>query len=110
MLICYIFTVYFLRLIYLLIIRKPCKKPEKILLIFGSGGHTTELLMMFKDYDFSAMKKIYFLRASSDKTSEKRILLFVEKNNVFFDYFEIYFKQKKTLLIIYYNCLINKKF
>jgi len=52
------------------------------MLIFGSGGHTTELLMTFKDYDFKKWSRVYFVKAETDKTSENKIRAFVETYKV----------------------------
>ena len=38
------------------------------MLIFGSGGHTTKLMHLSKDFSFSHYKKIVFVRAESDIT------------------------------------------
>jgi len=53
------------------------------MLIFGSGGHTTEILMTFRNYDFKKWKNVYFVKAETDKTSENKIRDFVKTNNVF---------------------------
>lgn len=52
------------------------------MIVFGSGGHTTEMLMTYKDYDFSQFDKIIFVRAATDKTSEGKIYDYLQKNNV----------------------------
>jgi hypothetical protein len=54
------------------------------MLIFGSGGHTTELLSIFKKYDFSKLIDIYFVRAETDKTSEKKIYSYIKEENVIY--------------------------
>lgn len=46
------------------------KKKINIIIVFGSGGHTTEMLMLFKNYDFiNRCNLVYFIRAESDKSS-----------------------------------------
>lgn len=57
-------------------------QTKSIMIVFGSGGHTTEMLMTYKDYDFSQFDKIIFVRAATDKTSEGKIYDFLQKNNV----------------------------
>ena len=62
--------------------KKKTKERNSIMLIFGSGGHTTELLMTFKDYDFKKWSRVYFVKAETDKTSENKIRAFVETYKV----------------------------
>ena len=45
-------------------------KKINIIIVFGSGGHTTEMLMLFKNYDFiNRCDLVHFIRAESDKSS-----------------------------------------
>lgn len=47
---------------------------RNLLIVFGSGGHTTEMLMIFKDYDFQTRcDTIYMIRAHTDTNSENRV-------------------------------------
>lgn len=40
------------------------------MIVYGSGGHTTEMLMILKDYDFiQKAEKVYFVKADTDKGS-----------------------------------------
>lgn len=40
-------------LVLLRILKKSTyNKKKKMLILFGSGGHTSEILMIFKDYNF----------------------------------------------------------
>lgn len=55
---------------------------DSIMLIFGSGGHTTELLMTFKNFDFQKWRNIYFVKAESDTTSENKIKDYLKTNKV----------------------------
>lgn len=55
---------------------------DSLMLIFGSGGHTTELLMTFKNFDFQKWKRIYFVKAESDVTSENKIKDYLKTNKV----------------------------
>lgn len=43
------------------------------MVIFGSGGHTTEMLHMIKDLKASNLSPLYFLTAHSDVTSMGKI-------------------------------------
>jgi len=43
------------------------------MLIFGSGGHTSEMLMLMKDFNFHDYETIYFLKASSDVTTQQKV-------------------------------------
>ncbi len=55
---------------------------RSIMLIFGSGGHTTELLMTFKNFDFQAWKNVYFVKAESDITSQNKVVDYIKTNKV----------------------------
>lgn len=39
------------------------------MIVFGSGGHTTEMLLMIKDINFSLYKKVTFVIGHSDTWS-----------------------------------------
>jgi hypothetical protein len=62
--------------------RKNKRIPENIMIIFGSGGHTSEILMLFKDYDFKQHKKLYFLYASTDTSSMTKALTYFKQEKV----------------------------
>jgi len=66
----------------LLLFKKP--QQRSIMIIFGSGGHTTEMLMLFKNFDFSQYgnKKIHFIIANTDTTSRAKILDYIQNNQV----------------------------
>lgn len=66
------------------LMQKSKIKSNKIslMLIFGSGGHTTELLMTFKNFDFQKWKNIYFVKAETDVTSENKIKDYIKTNKV----------------------------
>jgi hypothetical protein len=53
------------------------------MVIFGSGGHTSEMLFLLKDYDaIKRCKKIYFVKASSDILCENKVKHFLEDHKV----------------------------
>ena len=54
------------------------------MIVFGSGGHTTEMLFLIKDFNFEVFKHIYFVVAQTDKNSKSRILEFIANNQVKF--------------------------
>jgi Oligosaccharide biosynthesis protein Alg14 like. len=62
--------------------KKTKTEPKTMMLIFGSGGHTTELLMTFKDYDFKKWKNVIFVKAETDTTSENKIRDYMKTNHV----------------------------
>jgi hypothetical protein len=71
--------------------RKVLEISEKtslgMMIIFGSGGHTAEMLFLIKDYDFiSRCKKIYFVRADTDILCENKVKHFLEDEKVISDY------------------------
>ena len=56
-----------------------------IMIIFGSGGHTSEMLMIMKDFKFKEYKNIYLLKASSDVTSQKKFDVYLKQNGLDID-------------------------
>lgn len=77
--------IYFIRLIQIKCFRKKVVKPETIMIIFGSGGHTSEMLMIIKDFDFRQYKKIYFFKASSDITTRPKFDAYYKEHNLQID-------------------------
>ena len=54
-----------------------------MMIVFGSGGHTTEMLMLFKNYDFiSNCDMVYMVRAESDQGSLPRVKGYFEDHMV----------------------------
>jgi hypothetical protein len=86
----YLFAGYYLtRVSYVFIsgkLNKSASNKKTMMLIFGSGGHTTELLMTFKNFDFTQWQKIYFVKAETDITSENKIKDYVSTNKVTLDF------------------------
>jgi len=83
-----VLTYYVVQILRLFILKKVVGRSlENIMIIFGSGGHTTEMLMLFKDYDFSryAKGKIHFVLAKTDTTSKAKILDYFKNNHVNID-------------------------
>ncbi len=80
------FFLYFLRYIQIKFLRKSQKSyPKTIMIIFGSGGHTSEILMIIKDFNFNEYEKIYFLKASSDVTSQQKFEAYLKQNDLNID-------------------------
>lgn len=50
------------------------------MIVFGSGGHTTEMLLMIKELDFNLYEKLYFVMGHSDTWSQTKIQDFFLKN------------------------------
>ena len=46
---------------------------KKLMIVFGSGGHTTEMLLMLKKFDFQSYKHVYFVLGHSDTWSATKI-------------------------------------
>lgn len=61
-----------------------------MMIVFGSGGHTSEILMILKKYDLSSLNHLYFVKAETDTTSEKKARTFFTENNVKIDYSKVY--------------------
>lgn len=38
-------------------------KDKSLMIVFGSGGHTTEMLMMLEQIDLSKYKRVFFVVA-----------------------------------------------
>ena len=53
--------------------RKIKVKPASTMIIFGSGGHTTEMLRIISNLSLSQISPIYFVVARSDHTSVEKI-------------------------------------
>jgi len=51
---------------------KPLNR-KTLLVVFGSGGHTSEMLFVLKTLDFSAYRKVTFVVGHSDKWSPTKI-------------------------------------
>ena len=80
-----ILTYYVAQIIRLLIFKRYKNNDSKsIMLIFGSGGHTTEMLMLFKNFNFEqySKNKIHFVLAKTDTTSKAKILDYIQQNKV----------------------------
>lgn len=55
-----------------------CEK--KVMIVFGSGGHTTEMLMMIKSMEFKTYVEVFFVIGHSDTWSLTKIQDFFLKN------------------------------
>lgn len=52
-------------------------KKLKMLMLFGSGGHTGEMLMTFKDFEFQERcQHVYLMHSSADPHEPSRVLSF----------------------------------
>ncbi len=56
-----------------------------LLFVLGSGGHTSEMLYMMQQMDFSLYKKIHVVHASTDLISRPKMMEFLGTNNSGFD-------------------------
>lgn len=50
------------------------------MVVFGSGGHTTEMLLMLKSLDFKMYRDVFFVIGHSDTWSDTKIKDFFKKN------------------------------
>lgn len=49
------------------------RKPVKVLIVIGSGGHTTEMLSLVKTLDITKYSPRFYVLALNDTTSEKKV-------------------------------------
>ena len=55
-------------------------KTTKLLIVFGSGGHTTEMLLMLRSIDFKSYGRVHFVIGHSDTWSLTKIKDYFQKN------------------------------
>ncbi|CAK77303.1 unnamed protein product (macronuclear) [Paramecium tetraurelia] len=54
-----------------------------MLVLFGSGGHTYEMLMSLKNYDFQRKcQNLYFMHSFADTQEPGRVAKFIEDNKI----------------------------
>ena len=58
---------------------------KKVMIVFGSGGHTTEMLLMLKQFKFNDYKHVYFVLGHSDDWSLTKIRDTYMKMNIDID-------------------------
>lgn len=56
------------------LLRANAKAPVSLLLFFGSGGHTTEMLSIVKNLSIANYSPVHLVLGHSDKTSQGKIL------------------------------------
>ncbi|KAL4438809.1 hypothetical protein ABPG74_013482 [Tetrahymena malaccensis] len=78
------FFIGFLTLCYFQFKRSKNLKPLKngIMVVFGSGGHTGEMLSLIKKINFKEFNRVYFVKAFSDNVSQGKVEDFLKKNKV----------------------------
>lgn len=52
------------------------------MVVFGSGGHTTEMLYALHSFEFRQMSQVVFALADSDKTTVGKAQDYFAKNGV----------------------------
>ncbi|CAD8058569.1 unnamed protein product [Paramecium primaurelia] len=58
-------------------------KKYNMLILFGSGGHTYEMLMTLKNYDFQKKcQNLYFMHSYADTQEPLRVAKFIEDNKI----------------------------
>ena len=72
--------------------KKQVLAQKKLLIVFGSGGHTTEMLLMLgskdkHEFDFKKYNEVHFLIGHSDTWSMTKIKDFFAAKNPAFDVF-----------------------
>jgi beta-1,4-N-acetylglucosaminyltransferase len=58
----------------ILVLKAIRKQNNTIMITFGSGGHTSEMLMLIKGINFSQYSHTYFVVAHTDKLSQSKII------------------------------------
>ena len=76
----YFFAVFYHLMCVYLGISKPPLQESHIMVVFGSGGHTTEMLLLLKNLNFTKYGAITFVVGHSDTFSEEKIKDFYKKN------------------------------
>ena len=76
----YFFAVFYHLMCVYLGISKPPLQESHIMVVFGSGGHTTEMLLLLKNLNFTKYGAITFVLGHSDTFSEEKIKDFYKKN------------------------------
>ena len=61
-------------------VSKPPLRESHIMVVFGSGGHTTEMLLLLKNFNFMKYGAVTFVIGHSDSFSEDKIKDFYRKN------------------------------
>jgi beta-1,4-N-acetylglucosaminyltransferase len=56
-----------------LLAKRKGKKEKSLMLVFGSGGHTTELLLMIESLNFADYKHVHLVIAKTDTWSMTKI-------------------------------------
>lgn len=56
--------------------KRRAKFPIKTVAVLGSGGHTTEMLQLLKHVPSKAYDPLFYVIASTDETSERRVNAF----------------------------------
>lgn len=84
------YIIYSLLLYYIIIItlylpyyyltHKRDLKHKKLMIVFGSGGHTTEMLLMLKKFEFDKYQHVYFVIGHTDTWSLTKIQDFFRKS------------------------------
>lgn len=58
------------------------RRRERLMVVFGSGGHTTEMLYALHSFEFRQMSQVVFALADSDKTTVGKAQDYFAKNGV----------------------------
>jgi hypothetical protein len=62
----------------ILVIRLQRKdQPKDLMLVLGSGGHTTEMLVMCENFNFGLVNRVLVVIARSDHQSRARMDAFI---------------------------------
>ncbi len=73
-----IIVFYIIRVGFLLLERK--RKKKRIMIILGSGGHTTEMIQMLSKFDFFKYD-IVFVIAKTDPFSKSKAISIAKQSN-----------------------------
>ena len=66
-------------------VKRDILKRKTLMIVFGSGGHTTEMLMMLEKFDVNRYGRVIFVLGHSDKWSLTKIKDFYASRNIDLD-------------------------
>jgi hypothetical protein len=81
-----ILTYYVARVCHILVMKfskstNTKQKNKRIMIILGSGGHTTEMIQILQKFKYENYESITFITAKSDKLSVQKALSLLNKYN-----------------------------
>ena len=63
-----------IHLVIVLLLKLFGKKQKSLMVLFGSGGHTIEMIYMLSHVNFKRFNSIYFVCAGTDTYSKNKVI------------------------------------